>query len=618
MIGQVKSKINLTKLEWLKKMQDVALSKGGKCLTKEYINSHTKMIWECSEGHTWEANSNNISNGTWCPKCSKKNKVRTAYQLSPEAIKKKEENKKVLFLKLLEIAKSKGGICESTAYVNSKEKLKWICSEGHKWEANPNNIFSGQWCPKCGIIKNTDRQRRPVEAYHLRAKEMGGECLITHAPSSSIEKVKWKCSLGHLWDASGQSVIGSKNWCPECAHQKSIQRFSELRPKKLELLKNIAIERGGECLSDKYIRQNSKLLWRCGNHHEWEAKPSDILQGSWCPSCTGLIGERTCREFFEQLFGQSFPKKKPKWLKSEKDTLFELDGYSEILGLAFEHHGTYHYEIVPPFTNSLADLKKRQTADALKKKICKEHGVNLIEIPEVPTLTPLSKLREVIVGECEKLNISVPFINADINISKAYHPVPVYKELSEIAEKNGGSLVSTRFMGWNYPLTWKCAEGHTWDAVPQSIARQGTWCAICAGVKKKSIDQMQLIARQKGGRCVSTDYVSARNPLIWECSEGHRWEAAPVNIISRKSWCPYCDGQKGAHLSIEFMNEVAVERGGKCLSSNYINSKSKLKWQCKEGHIWDAIPLNVINKKSWCPICARGRQGRKKRDLLQI
>ena len=54
---------------------------------------------------------------------------------------------------------------------------------------------------------------------------------------------------------------------------------------------------------------------------------------------------------------------------------------------------------------------------------------------------------------------------------------------------------------------------------------------------------------------------------------------------------------------IEDMQKLAISRSGRCLSKNYINTNTKLKWQCKKGHIWEAIPSN-IKKGTWCPKCA--------------
>ncbi|KKK98456.1 hypothetical protein LCGC14_2642550, partial [marine sediment metagenome] len=54
------------------------------------------------------------------------------------------------------VAISKGGLCLSDVYINSKTKLKWICSEGHIWKTIFSHIKDGRWCPFCSnVAKNT-------------------------------------------------------------------------------------------------------------------------------------------------------------------------------------------------------------------------------------------------------------------------------------------------------------------------------------------------------------------------------------------------------------------------------------------------------------------------------
>jgi hypothetical protein len=50
--------------------------------------------------------------------------------------------------------------------------------------------------------------------------------------------------------------------------------------------------------------------------------------------------------------------------------------------------------------------------------------------------------------------------------------------------------------------------------------------------------------------------------------------------------------------------ELAQQRGGACLASEYVDSKSKLSWRCRAGHQWDASPQKIKNGQ-WCPICSR-------------
>jgi hypothetical protein len=51
------------------------------------------------------------------------------------------------------------------------------------------------------------------------------------------------------------------------------------------------------------------------------------------------------------------------------------------------------------------------------------------------------------------------------------------------------------------------------------------------------------------------------------------------------------------------MQKIAKSRGGKCLSNKYTSNRAKLKWKCKEGHIWRALPVNV-KAGHWCSKCA--------------
>jgi len=60
------------------------------------------------------------------------------------------------------------------------------------------------------------------------------------------------------------------------------------------------------------------------------------------------------------------------------------------------------------------------------------------------------------------------------------------------------------------------------------------------GITKLTIEQMQALARERKGVCLSTAvYVNGKTKLRWRCSESHEWEAAPGNI-KKGHWCPEC------------------------------------------------------------------------------
>ena len=48
-------------------------------------------------------------------------------------------------------------------------------------------------------------------------------------------------------------------------------------PKRLTIndMRRVAAAKGGRCLSETYINNKTKLLWECGQKHQWEAMPAE-------------------------------------------------------------------------------------------------------------------------------------------------------------------------------------------------------------------------------------------------------------------------------------------------------------------------------------------------------
>jgi hypothetical protein len=187
------------------------------------------------------------------------------------------------------------------------------------------------------------------------------------------------------------------------------------------------------------------------------------------------------------------------------------------------------------------------------------------------------------------------------------------EEMQQVAESRGGSCLSNNLQTVTQKLTWRCSTGHEWQARASSIIA-GNWCPFCARNQRLTIDEMERIAQVSGGRCLSTAYKNGRSPLLWECQLGHRWKACPAKVKSgsrrKGTWCLACYGLRRkfhSRQSIERMKAVAISRGGKCLSAEYLNSKCKMIWECARGHVWQALPVSVVHG-TWCPVCARNQR----------
>ena len=175
-------------------------------------------------------------------------------------------------------------------------------------------------------------------------------------------------------------------------------------------------------------------------------------------------------------------------------------------------------------------------------------------------------------------------------------------KMKDIAMKRGGECISSDYVNCKTKLEWKCSQGHSWKTTP-SVIIKGHWCPICASKtrvngQRLSIETMKLIALERGGKCLSNEYVNNRTKLLWECKFGHKWYARS-NHIKKGQWCPYCIGR---YPIIDDIKEFAIKSGGNCLSKKYINYKTKMIWECEKGHRWEATWIHV-KYGTWCPKC---------------
>ena len=282
----------------------------------------------------------------------------------------------------------------------------------------------------------------------------------------------------------------------------------------------------------------------------------------------------------------------------------ELDGHCAALGIAFEHQGEQHYSTKGYFVESELSLARRQEDDALKSELCGHRGITLISVPEIPNRLPLDQVRVFIKERLAAKGVPLPqdFDTRDVNISRAYRatrPRETLALLNDIAAGHGGQCLSKVYVSDGTKLLWQCAQGHKWQAAPSYI-KQGTWCPFCAGTIRRTLKEMEAIAVSGGGSCLSPAYEGNHMKLVWECSQGHRWQATPAHI-QQGEWCPKCAGN--VRKTIEDMKAVAESRGGSCLSPAYEGTHRRLVWQCHAGHTWEAIPSSV-QRGSWCPYCA--------------
>lgn len=457
-----------------------------------------------------------------------------------------------------EYAKRKGGECLSTEYINKDSKLKWSCKDSHEWQTSYHNtVYKKTWCAKCYAIGSSKKQRNPegLKIAKDYAHSRSGLCLSTEYINAN-QKLLWKCNNPQhkTWQASSSQVVRLSTWCPQCGHENlSVKKRNK---DGLKIAKQHAKFKKGECLSEEYVSATTHMKWKCENNHEWKSPFASVVKNdTWCPQCSVYYRkEHIIRYLLEYLLDTKFPKSKPKWnINPKSKRLLEFDGYSKDLEIAFEFQGLHHYQ-AGVFYRDEKDLAYIQYKDSVKKQNCIQNNVKLIIIDDNFKLSQQEEIMSYILNLLDILNI---VITKKIEQDK----------LNEIF-------------------------------------------SITTNIQKEYLDKAKEVAINKGGECLSTEYLSSEDKLKWKChnQEHSIWESPYSEVVLSGTWCPRCIGRYSKEEQLLRVKEYAKSKGGECLSTEYINSSSKLKWKCHnpEHSIWESTFSQVFKSGqggTWCPQC---------------
>jgi hypothetical protein len=115
-------------------------------------------------------------------------------------------------------------------------------------------------------------------------------------------------------------------------------------------------------------------------------------------------GEQICRMFMRDTIGvlfkdkngnpEPFHKARPDFLRNPvtsgplnsmrgggKSYNLEIDCYSPKLKLGVEYNGAQHYKFIPHFHKNKEAFRNQQYRDELKRRMCDDNNVTLIEVP---------------------------------------------------------------------------------------------------------------------------------------------------------------------------------------------------------------------------------------------
>ena len=111
----------------------------------------------------------------------------------------------------------------------------------------------------------------------------------------SNEKIWWKCSKGHEWQAMiGNRTKGQR--CPYCSGKKVLKGFNDLQTVIPDLASEWHATKNGNLKPcDVTKGSNKKVWWMCSKGHEWQACICHRSKGAGCPYCCQYNSHRHMR-----------------------------------------------------------------------------------------------------------------------------------------------------------------------------------------------------------------------------------------------------------------------------------------------------------------------------------
>lgn len=521
------------------------------------FGSGKKVWWKCGKGHEWKASVSNRYQGGKCPYCSgKKVYYENSFAFFHPKLSKTMWN-----------AEKNASLAPSDVTAGSGKKVWWKCEKGHEWIMPVHDASKGYRCPYCSNHRvsslNALAIRRPELAYEWNYEKNGALTPSTISFSSG-KSVWWRCERGHEW----QERVGNRSQfgygCPYCSGKRPTKDHN------LAVLHPILIQ---EWHPDKnrerdpvnlLPQSNLKVWWMCKKGHEWEATICSRTRGTGCPYCAGK------RVWEENSLSYKYPNVAHYWHPSKNGSLTpqNVAPHSSkavwwMCDRGHEWKRKISYEIKSsacPYCSGRLACKENSLA-CLFPELSKEWDTAKNGSLAPHDITAKSKRR--VWWKCDKGHSW----QMDIRTRCSGIGNCPYCMGKRVCEENCLAVLSPHIAAeWDYEknreltpalvtnhssikVWWKCAKGHSWQALIRSRTVIGSGCPVCAG--KAASPEYNLLTEYPDialdwdmhkNKLPPEQYLPYSNKAVWwKCHIcGSGWKAMVIKRTREKSCCPQC------------------------------------------------------------------------------
>ena len=323
----------------------------------------------------------------------------------------------------------------------------------------------------------------------------------------SKKKVWWRCSEGHVWQASVYSRTGSETRCPFCTGRKPVEGKNDLVTCFPHLAAQWHPTRNLPLLPGQVLPGSHRAVWWvCERGHTWKAQIKSRVAGCGCPVCSNrevLSGSNDLASRFPELAKQWHPAR----------------------------NGTLSQEQVAPGTHRKVWW------------VCEKSHVwqaSVVSRTSGNCGCPVCSGKQVLAGDND-LASNFPRIAAE------WHP-----------EKNGMLTPAQVTSSANRKVWWRCEKRHTYAAAVSARVFHGSGCPYCAGKKVlQGFNDLATIEPRvaaqwhptlNGTLTPAQVTTGSRKKVWWQCPEGHVWKATIYSRTgAQKCGCPVCAVRVKSH-----------------------------------------------------------------------
>ena len=432
------------------------------------------------------------------------------------------------------------------------------------------------------------------------------------------------------------------------------------KTERMNLLGDIAIERGGRILpNQQYSNGIAKLWFEDSEGRRFQASPQNILKGHWSPYEAGNAKDQKfqldlLRSFAEQRGGSlvdgqiyagvHFPLKfvdasgnvfelsprsvkRGNWSPFESGCLRnpilhmnELARIAEMRGGAVEPGQQYTNNKTKLWFIDAMGRRFDATPANVKKGRWSPHE-GLEKVKKLNSAKRDAAVKAKVLREMAKFSKidgsppSAPLLDIDLMALKALRQAErqaafAKKKLAAIAEmvsRRGGRLLP----GQNYesmlsPLRVEDADGNEFETNWRYLKR-GSWSPYSRGIKKSDehLADFEKIAREKGGRLLPGQvYKNQQTELLFVDASGNRFSKR-AGVVKLGYWSPFETGQlRGSQFDdfhMQTLAEIARKRSGRLLpDQKYLGANGKLWFEDAGRNLFLASP-STIKRGCWSP-----------------